>query len=121
MALSRIKLLPTYYYLMCIAVNVPGKNTAASKIQLTSKEMSICAAFWSISFDLVNTKDTAEQLRTKPQNPHLPLAFFLTCNTAVYYPQIHILFTRFLLIFVCINYETELLSIQQKWCCLHSF
>ena len=94
MALSRIKLLPTYYYLMCIAVNVPGKNTAASKIQLTSKEMSICAAFWSISFDLVNTKDTAA---AKNQTPKASSSFtlFLTHNTVIYDPQLHILFTKF--------------------------
>ena len=67
----RKTLLPTYYYLMCIAVNVPGKNTAASKIQLTSKEMSICAAFWSISFDLVKHKR-----HSKPQAKNL--FFFLT-------------------------------------------
>ena len=94
MALSRIKLLPTYYYLMCIAVNVPGKNTAASKIQLTSKEMSICAAFWSISFDLVNTKDTAAAKNQTPKSLILLYPFSYTQYSDIQ-PQLHILFTKF--------------------------
>ena len=45
-------------------------------------EMSICAAFWSISFDLVKHKR-----HSKPQAKNL--FFSLPKNTAVYYSQIH--------------------------------